>query len=106
MPGLGIEESSHPATLLCAKAVVVSEIDWLSTEQAARILGVTVRTVYKFIDDGALPAYRFGRVIRLQRDELDAFIDSCRIQPGDISKLYPEPQGEGRSIRSRRQMIG
>jgi len=37
-----------------------------------------------------LPAYRFGRVIRLKEAEVDGFIDSCRIEPGTLEHLYPE----------------
>ena len=60
---------------------------WLSTEQAARCLGITPRTLYRFIDEGQLNAYRFGRVIRVKREELNAFIESCKIKPGDLSHL-------------------
>lgn len=66
---------------------------WLSTAEAATRLGITPRTLYRFIDEGQLPAYRFGRVIRLQQAEVDAFIDRSRIQPGTLDHLYPEPAG-------------
>jgi hypothetical protein len=33
-------------------------------------------------------------VIRLQRPELDAFIEASRIQPGSLRHLYPAPPGE------------
>ena len=65
-------------------------IDWLSTAEAARRLDVTPRTLYRFIDEGQLPTYRFGRVIRLKEAEVDSFIDSCRIEPGTLEHLYPE----------------
>jgi excisionase family DNA binding protein len=65
--------------------------EWLSTQEAARRLGVTPRTLYRFIDEGQVPAYRFGRVIRLKADEVEAFIEACRIQPGTLEHLYPEP---------------
>lgn len=67
--------------------------EWMSTPEAARALGVTPRTLYKFIDDGGLPAYRFGRVIRLKQSEVDAYIESCRIKPGDLGNLYPVYDG-------------
>ncbi len=67
-----------------------SDIAWLSTAEAAKRLGVTPRTLYRFIDEGQLPAYRFGRVIRLKEAEVDGFIDSCRIEPGTLEHLYPE----------------
>jgi len=65
-------------------------IVWLSTQDAAKRLGVTPRTLYRFIDEGQLAAYRFGRVIRLQLAEVDDFIERCRIQPGSLEHLYPE----------------
>jgi excisionase family DNA binding protein len=70
---------------------VPSDIHWLSTAEAAKRLGITPRTLYRFIDQGDIPAYRFGRVIRLKADEVDAFIESCMIAPGTLEHLYPEP---------------
>lgn len=61
-----------------------ANIEWLSTSAAAGLLGVTPRTLYRFINDGDLPAYRIGRVIRLQRSDVDAFIDASRITPGTL----------------------
>ena len=63
---------------------------WLSTQAAAKRLGVTPRTLYRFIDQGELPAYRMGRVIRLKTSEVDAYIESTRIQPGSLEHLYPD----------------
>jgi excisionase family DNA binding protein len=62
---------------------------WLSTAEAARRLGITARTLYRFIDEGQVPAYKFGRVIRLRESEVDAFIEASRIQPGALEHLYP-----------------
>jgi excisionase family DNA binding protein len=65
------------------------QIQWMSTKQASQRLGVTLRTLYRLIDEGQLPAYKVGRVIRLQAAELDAFIDGARVSPGDLRHLYP-----------------
>lgn len=59
-------------------------IEWMSTADAAEYLGVQSRTLYRFIDEGRLPAYRFGRVIRLKRDDVEEFVQSCRIEPGTL----------------------
>jgi len=59
-------------------------IEWMSTADAAEYLGVQSRTLYRFIDEGRLPAYRFGRVIRLKRGDVDDFVQSCRIEPGTL----------------------
>ena len=54
------------------------------------MLGVNSRTVYRFIDEGRLAAYKFGRVIRVKEADLENFVDGCRVEPGSISHLYPE----------------
>jgi excisionase family DNA binding protein len=71
--------------------VSTSDIEWLNTNETARRLGITPRTLYRFIDDGKIPAYRFGRVIRLKESEVAEFIEASRIVPGtlDTSALDP-----------------
>ncbi|MBK9181095.1 MAG: helix-turn-helix domain-containing protein [Acidimicrobiales bacterium] len=76
------------------------DIRWLSTADAARRLGITSRTLYRFIDDGGLPAYRFGRVIRLQQADVDEFIERCRIEPGTLEHLYPDSSSTSSSESS------
>lgn len=68
-------------------------ITWLSTKEASERLGVTLRSLYRFIDEGDLVAYRFGRVIRLQEADIDRFIEASRIAPGSLDHLYPEVKG-------------
>jgi excisionase family DNA binding protein len=67
-----------------------ADIEWLSTQEAARRLGITTRTLYRFVDQGDLPAYRMGRVIRLQSADVDEFIAGSRIEPGTLEHLYPD----------------
>jgi excisionase family DNA binding protein len=71
-------------------ASVAQNPEWMSSGEAADILGLRTRTLYRLIDEGQLPAYRFGRVIRLKRHEVDAFVESCRITPGALEHLYPD----------------
>ena len=63
--------------------------EWLGTTKAAKRLGITTRTLYRFIDEGQVTAYRLGRVIRVKAKDIDVFIESCRITPGTIGHLYP-----------------
>lgn len=69
---------------------MTASVEWLSTADAAKALGITPRTLYRFIDQGELPAYRFGRVIRIKRADVDAFIEGARIEPGSLEHLYPD----------------
>ncbi|MGI9120713.1 MAG: helix-turn-helix domain-containing protein [Acidimicrobiales bacterium] len=66
------------------------EIVWMSTQEAARRLGVTPRTLYRFVDEGTLAAYKMGRVFRLKEADVDAFIEGARVAPGSLEHLYPE----------------
>ena len=74
--------------------MVREEINWLSTKESARRLGITTRTLYRLIDSGQIPAYKFGRVIRLQESEVDRFIEAARIEPGDLEHLYVDASSE------------
>jgi len=76
---------------------VSGPIEWMSTKEAAEHLGVTLRSLYRFIDEGDLPAFKFGRVIRLKATDVDAFIETCRIAPGSLEHLYPEVKGAAAS---------
>ena len=71
-----------------------ADIEWLSTQEAARRLGITTRTLYRFVDQGELAAYRMGRVIRLQASDIDDFIARSRIEPGTLEHLYPDTAGK------------
>ena len=73
-------------------------IRWLSTKDASERLGITLRSLYRFIDEGDLVAYKFGRVIRIQEADVLLFIEASRIAPGSLEHLYPEVKGaNGRS---------
>ncbi len=72
-------------------------IRWMSTRDACERLGVTLRTLYRFIDEGQLPAYKMGRVIRLQASDIETFIGRMRIEPGTLDHLYPEPKGHDKA---------
>lgn len=67
-------------------------IHWMGTREACDRLGVTLRTLYRFIDEGQLTAYKMGRVIRLQESDIEGFIERMKIAPGTLEHLYPEPK--------------
>ena len=81
---------------LSVHAVAYRSATWLSTNEAAKLLGLTTSTLYRLIDDGQLPAYRFGRVIRIKANDIDAFIASSMIKPGS---LQPTARREPPSAR-------
>lgn len=42
----------------------------MTVDEAARYLRVSPKTIYKAIQDGAIPAVRVGRALRLDRERL------------------------------------
>ena len=60
---------------------------WFSVADAADEIGVTTRTIYRLINDGALSAYRLGRVFRIRTTDLASYLESARIKPGDLDHL-------------------
>jgi excisionase family DNA binding protein len=73
-------------------SVSTADIEWLNTNETAKRLGITPRTLYRFIDDGKIPAYRFGRVIRLKENEVAEFIEASRIVPGTLDTAAVEDE--------------
>tara|TARA_B100000315_G_scaffold149979_1_gene138681 strand:+ start:7286 stop:7513 length:228 start_codon:yes stop_codon:yes gene_type:complete len=66
--------------------------EWLNTAAAAEMLGITPRTLYKLVDQGKVPGYRMGRVIRFRQSDVLEAIESFRIEPGSLQHLYQEGQ--------------
>jgi excisionase family DNA binding protein len=54
----------------------------LTVEQAAEFLQVHKITVYRYIREGTLPAAKLGKMYRLFRKDLEAFLAAMRHQPG------------------------
>jgi len=81
-----------------------TETEWMGTMAAAKYIGVTQRTVYRFADSGDLPAYKMGRVLRFKRADLDEYLLAVRVQPGELRHLYPpvigaeEPEEEQNEV--------
>src|SRR5437588_6364055 len=47
--------------------------DYISTDQAARILGISKQRVYQYIEEQRLPAFRAGNVILLRKEAVQQF---------------------------------
>lgn len=48
----------------------------MSTAEVATLLGITLRTLYRLIDEDELAAYKMGRLIRLRTAEVQAYRDA------------------------------
>ena len=74
---------------------------WLTTTAAAERLGVNPRTLYRLLDQGLLPAYRAGRLIRIKVSDLDDYVQSTRTERGAASPTSTSTLTEPTSDRAR-----
>ena len=44
---------------------------WLTIDEAAALLGVSLSELHRMIDAGRLRAYKIGRVVRIRRQDLE-----------------------------------
>lgn len=55
----------------------------LTLKEVARELNIGLRTVERLVETGELPAYRLSpRVQRVRREDLEAYLESRRIENG------------------------
>jgi excisionase family DNA binding protein len=75
---------------------------FLTTEEVLEYLQVNLRTVYRLIKAGKIPAVRVGRQWRFRKRDIDAWLDSQRTQSGGsptITAAAPAPrQGRARVL--------
>jgi excisionase family DNA binding protein len=51
----------------------MEERQWLKPIDAARRLHMPTKELYRLIDRGLLPAYRFGRTVRILAEDLETY---------------------------------
>ena len=61
---------------------------FLTTEEVLAYLQVNLRTVYRLIKAGKIPAVRVGRQWRFRKRDIDAWLDSQRAAPAMPSTAY------------------
>ena len=74
---------------------------FLTTEEVLEYLQVNLRTVYRLIKAGKIPAVRVGRQWRFRKRDIDAWLDSQRTQSGASAAApaaAPARQGRARVL--------
>src|SRR3954466_14021272 len=72
---------------------------FLTTEEVLEYLQVNLRTVYRLIKAGKIPAVRVGRQWRFRKRDIDAWLDSQR--PRGDRPMATTPSAPVRSARQR-----
>jgi len=74
---------------------------FLTTEEVLEYLQVNLRTVYRLIKAGKIPAVRVGRQWRFRKRDIDAWLDSQRPRSGERPVIIPLDRPQGRAGRPR-----
>jgi len=64
---------------------------FLTTEEVLEYLQVNLRTVYRLIKAGKIPAVRVGRQWRFRKRDIDAWLDSQRLRGTRSTSAAPAP---------------
>jgi excisionase family DNA binding protein len=72
---------------------------FLTTEEVLAYLQVNLRTVYRLIKAGKIPAVRVGRQWRFRKRDIDAWLDSQRAAPAPPA-TPPQPQAPSQAARN------
>jgi excisionase family DNA binding protein len=70
---------------------------FLTTEEVLEYLQVNLRTVYRLIKAGKIPAVRVGRQWRFRKRDIDAWLDSQRTQGGGLPAVTAPSVRHGRA---------
>ncbi len=73
---------------------------FLTTEEVLEYLQVNLRTVYRLIKAGKIPAVRVGRQWRFRKRDIDAWLDSQRPR-SDRAMIVTDDKPQGRAGRPR-----
>jgi excisionase family DNA binding protein len=85
----------HPRAVVPADTPVVDQL--YTTDEVAKLLRVSQRTVQVWIRDGMLTAVRYGRLLRIRQADLAAFGEVLprRIPPVCAADVSPSPAPAG-----------
>ena len=74
---------------------------FLTTEEVLEYLQVNLRTVYRLIKAGKIPAVRVGRQWRFRKRDIDAWLDSQRPRGGTRAAVAATPARPAANTRPR-----
>lgn len=62
------------------KGTALAESEWFDFAGAAKHCGITVRHLKRLKGEGRIPFYKPGKPVRFRREDLDAFLEACRVE--------------------------
>ena len=56
--------------------------EWFTTDELVRWLGLGRTKTYEMLRSGEIPSYKIGRVRRIRRRDIEAWLNQNRFRPG------------------------
>src|SRR2546428_6690744 len=78
---------------------------FLTTEEVLEYLQVNLRTIYRLINAGKIPAVRVGRQWRFRKRDIDAWLDSQRARGGGRAAAVSAPEAVAKQTGGARPHI-
>lgn len=60
------------------RLIHMKEGEWYKTETVAKMLGVNVMTIYRYIKAKKIVAYKIGKEYRIKKVDYEAFLESVK----------------------------
>ena len=57
---------------------MTNEKEFYKAEDLADVLDVNIMTIYRYIKNGRLKAYKIGKEFRIDKDEFNKFLKECQ----------------------------
>ena len=61
--------------------------EFLNVSEVGKYLGIKISTLYFYVENGNIPHYRVGRLIRFKKLEIDQWMQENKKQRIDLSKM-------------------
>ena len=57
--------------------------EWFTTDELVRWLGLGRTKAYEMLRSGEIPSYKIGRIRRIRRQDLEAWLERNKVWPGE-----------------------
>jgi excisionase family DNA binding protein len=68
--------------------------EFLNINEVSEYLGIKTSTLYFYVENGSIPHYRVGRLIRFKKQEIDQWMAGNKKERIDLSKIAARMLGK------------
>ncbi|KAF0247949.1 MAG: Uncharacterized protein FD167_2649 [bacterium] len=72
-----------PPSIIVRGNNLLLDKEFYTPQELAGLLQLKVPTIYKYVREGKLPVYRFGKELRFNRDDVKNFLEQHRVKKTD-----------------------